>query len=291
MAGHDGERALVLGGGGVAGVAWEIGLLSGLAARGVDLGSADLVVGTSAGSIVGALLRTGEDPEQLYAAQLAPVPAAEPAVRFDGAAFMASFARVLAGATGQQDARARIGSLALQAGTAPEDDRRGIIAARLGGDRSWPAARLVVTVVDAADGEFRAIDAESGVGLVDAVAASCAVPGVWPTVTIDGRRYMDGGMRSPTNADLATGHRRVLVVAPVPGMPGSPLGPGLDQELEELRGGGAQVHVVTADEAALRAFGTNPLDPATREPAARAGRDQATREVDAIRRFWADGTA
>ncbi|WP_214404184.1 patatin-like phospholipase family protein [Pseudonocardia lacus] len=286
MAVQDGERALVLGGGGVAGVAWEIGLLSGLAAQGVDLGAGELVVGTSAGSIVGALLRTGADPEELYAAQLAEVPATEPRVEFDGAAFMASFAEVLAGATGQQDARARVGSLALRAGTAPEGDRREIIAARLGGDRPWPAGRLVVTAVDAADGEFRAIDAASGVALVDAVAASCAVPGVWPTVTIDGHRYMDGGMRSPTNADLATGYARVLVVAPLQGMPGSPLGPGLDQEVATLRDAGAQVHVVTADEASLSAFGANPLDVATREPSARAGRDQASREVDAIRAFW-----
>jgi NTE family protein len=98
---------------------------------------------------------------------------------------------------------------------------------------------------------------------------------------------MDGGMRSPTNADLATGHGRVLVVAPVQGMPGSPMGPGLDQEVAALREGGAQVHVVTADEESLRAFGTNPLSPATREPAARAGRDQAAREVQEVRRFWA----
>jgi NTE family protein len=284
--GQDGKRALVLGGGGVAGVAWEIGLLSGLAAQGVDLGSADLVVGTSAGSIVGALLRSGEDLQGLHAAQLGPVPATEPAVQFDGAAFMASFAQALAGATGEQDARARVGSLALEAGTAPEGERRAIIAARLGGDPAWPAGRLVVTAVDAADGEFRAFDAESGVALVDAVAASCAVPVVWPTVTIDGHRYMDGGMRSPTNADIATGHGHVLVVAPVQGMPGSPMGPGLDQELAALREGGAQVHVITADEESLRAFGTNPLSPATREPAARAGRDQATREADALKQFW-----
>jgi NTE family protein len=286
VAGRDGERALVLGGGGVAGVAWEIGLLSGLAARGVDLGAADLVVGTSAGSIVGTLLRCGEDPEQLYAAQLGPVPATEPPVEFDGAAFMASFAEVLAGATGQQDARARVGGLALRAGTAPEGERRGIIAARLGGDRPWPAGRLVVTAVDTADGEFLPLDAGSGVALVDAVAASCAVPGVWPTVTVDGRRCMDGGMRSPTNADLAAGHARVLVVAPMQGMPGSPLGPSLAEEVELLRGRGAEVHVVTGDEAAVRAFGANPLDPATREPSARAGRAQADREAEAIRRFW-----
>jgi NTE family protein len=52
-------HALVLGGGGEAGVAWEIGLLAGLAQRGVDLRDADVVIGTSAGAIVGTLLLSG----------------------------------------------------------------------------------------------------------------------------------------------------------------------------------------------------------------------------------------
>jgi NTE family protein len=139
--------------------------------------------------------------------------------------------------------------------------------------------------VDAADGSFAAFEAGSGVALVDAVAASCAVPLVWPPITIGGRRYIDGGMRSVTNADLATGCDRVLVVAPfVP--PDSPLGPTLDQEVAGLRDGGARVEVVLADDAALQAFGTNPLDPATRAPSARAGRAQAARVLAAVRDLW-----
>ncbi|MGR7023146.1 patatin-like phospholipase family protein [Geodermatophilus sp. URMC 62] len=277
------SRALVLGGGGIAGIGWELGLLSGLAAAGVDVRDADLVVGTSAGSIVGTLLRTGADLEQAHTAQLGPVPATERAVDFDGAAFSATLAEVLAGATGEQDARARIGALALRARTMPESERRAVIGGRIGAPE-WPAARLVVTAIDTADGEFLAIDRDTGVPLLDAVAASCAVPGVYPPITIGDRRFMDGGLRTPTNADLAAGCDRVLVVAPVGGV-GGLLGPSLDEELATLRREG-QAHLVLADDAALAAFGTNPLDPATRGPAARAGRAQAERVAEEVRAFW-----
>ncbi len=221
---------------------------------------------------------------RLYESQLGPASAADPGVEFDGAAMMAAFGEALAGATGRQDARARIGALALRATTVPEGERRAIIRSRIR-ESDWPARKLVVTAVDTADGSFHALDAASGVPLVDAVAASCAVPGVWPPITVDGHRYMDGGMRSTTNADLAAGHDRVLVLAPMTGPAGSPLGPGLDEELEILRRHG-DVHVVRADEAATRAFGTNPLDPATREPSARAGRQQADAELAPLRAFW-----
>ena len=65
-------RALVLGGGGVAGIAWELGLLSGWAGEGVDVREADLVVGTSAGSVVGAQLRLDGDLQSLFERQLLP---------------------------------------------------------------------------------------------------------------------------------------------------------------------------------------------------------------------------
>lgn len=111
------------------------------------------------------------------------------------------------------------------------------------------------------------------------------MPGVWPPITIGERRYMDGGMRSVTNADLAEGYDQVLVVAPMSGFPNSPLGPTLDQETEQLATS-SKVHVVLGDEAAVAAFGTNPLDPATRVPSARAGRSQAGATLEAVRAFW-----
>jgi NTE family protein len=277
-------RALVLGGGGIAGIAWEIGLLAGLAEEGVDVRDADLVVGTSAGSIVGTLLRTGADLAELYERQLGPVPPTEKRTDFDATEMMTAIGAALAGVTDAQGARARVGALALQAATVPEEERRATIRARIG-EPAWPDRRLLVTAVDAHDGAFSAFDADSGVPLLDAVAASCAVPLVYPPITIGGRPYIDGGMRSIANADLAAGCDRVLVVAPFAGAPGSPLGPSLDDEVAGLREK-AEVHVVLADEVALRAFGTNPLDPATREPSAVAGRAQVPAVVEHLRTFW-----
>lgn len=277
-------RALVLGGGGVAGIAWELGLLSGWATEGVDVTSADLVVGTSAGSVVGAQLRLSGDVQGLYERQLVP-PVGELKVEFDGVSAMAAFADAMKDNTGEQDARARLGALALAVDAVPEAQRRAIIEGRIG-DPEWPTSQLVVTAVDTADGEFLPFDASSGVRLLDAVTASCAVPGVWPPVTVDGRRLMDGGMRSVTNADVAAGCEKVLVVTPTRGMPGGLLGPGLDREIEILEEKGAAVLVVTADEASLAAFGSNVLDPATREPSARAGRAQAAATVEEARAFW-----
>ena len=260
----DRQRALVLGGGGSTGNAWLIGVVAGLLDAGLDVTDADLIVGTSAGSVVGAQLRlSGDDLQGLYERQLLP-PVGELKVEFDGVSTMAAFAEAMKGNTGEQDARARLGALALTVDAVPEAQRRAIIEGRIG-DPEWPTPRLIITAVDTADGEFLPFDASSGVRLLDAVNASCAVPGVWPPVTVDGRRLMDGGMRSVTNADLAAGCEKVLVVTPTRGMPGGLLGPGLDREIEILEKE-SEVHVVTADDAALAAFGSNVLDPATREP-------------------------
>jgi len=272
------KRALVLGGGGVTGVAWEIGMLTGLAAAGVDLTGADVVIGTSAGSVVGALVTTGVDPQTMYADQLAP-PAAEIPARL-GPATILRWAWAAAGRRDEQRARARIGAMALAARTVPEADRRAVIAARLH-DATWPERRLLVTAVDARTGEFVVFDREQGVDLVDAVGASCAVPCVWPPVTIGGRRYVDGGVRSPVNADLAAGCDEVVILAPVTASfgPSTRIG-------RQIAGLGAQVVLIQPDKAAKQAFGRNVLDPARRAPAARAGHAQAAQEAARVTAAW-----
>ncbi|RLP98207.1 patatin-like phospholipase family protein [Micromonospora sp. CV4] len=276
------ERALVLGGGGVTGVAWELGLLAGLAVRGVPVADADLVVGTSAGSVVGAQVCSGVPLEQLYEAQLAP-PSGELAARL-GVAVLARM--VWAGARTRDPvrARARIGAMALAARTPSEASRRAVIEARLPTAR-WPERRLLVTAVDASSGEFVVFDGgDSAVSLVDAVGASCAVPGVWPPVTIGARRFVDGGMRSAVNADLAAGARRVLVIAPTSGAFG-PM-PRLAAQVAGLRAAGSRVAVVTPDAAARKAIGRNVLDPARRAGSARAGRAQAAVVADEVAALW-----
>ncbi|MET8250805.1 patatin-like phospholipase family protein [Micromonospora sp. NPDC005197] len=275
------RRALVLGGGGVTGVAWELGLLAGLAERGAALTEADLVVGTSAGSVVGAQVRSGVPLQRLYEEQLAP-PTGELAARLG---FLAVARLVWAGGR-TRDAvrsRARIGAMAVAARTPSEASRRAVIEARLPA-REWPARRLLVTAVDAASGEFVVFDGADGVSLVDAVGASCAVPGVWPPVTIGARRFVDGGMRSSVNADLAAGAQRVLVLAPTSAAFG-PM-PRLAAQVAELRAAGSQVVVVTPDAGARTAIGRNVLDPARRAGAARAGWAQAATVADEVMALW-----
>jgi NTE family protein len=282
------SRALVLGGGGVTGVAWEIGVLAGLAARGVQLSAADLLVGTSAGSVVGALLAWGAGPAQLYEEQLTPVAGAGQAGASTGVDTMrrrdmAIFGWAMLRHRDPDRARARIGRMALAAPTGPEARRREVIAARVP-SAQWPARPLLVTAVDAVTGEFAVFTAASEVSLVDAVGASCAVPGVWPPVTMAGRRWIDGGIRSPANADLAAGYERVVVLAPI--TRGLRAASAVATQAAGLTRAGRAVAVVSPDQAAKAAIGRNVLDPARRAPAARAGHAQAGAALDRIGTVW-----
>lgn len=284
------SRALVLGGGGVTGVAWELGMLAGLADHGVDLRDADLVIGTSAGSVVGALITSGTDLEELYASQLAPPEPERPARM--GIATILQWGLAAACSRSSEQMGARLGKMALARVTVSEAERRGVIAARLRG-HAWPQRALLVTAVDAESGEFAAFATGSQVGgiavtLVDAVAASCSVPGVWPPTTIGGRRWIDGGVRSATNANLAAGYQRVVVLAPI--ARGLRSATGAVAQVAALRkqvqGEQAQVALLTPDAAARRAIGRNLLDPAHRAPAAHAGRAQAGSAAAEVAQVW-----
>ncbi|WFR65884.1 patatin-like phospholipase family protein [Curtobacterium flaccumfaciens] len=281
-----GTRALVLGGGGVAGIAWELGVLSALQDAGVDLDAADLVVGTSAGSVVGTFVRYG-GVQQAYDQQHAPVPTTyEEPVPIDAEDFQQRIGAVLEGATSDQDARARLGLLAQRTTTGQTDDERAATFAETLPSTEWPARPLALTAIDATDGTFRVITAADDVPLPRAVAASCSVPLVWSPVGIEGRPYVDGGMRSATNADIAAGYERVLVVACGPEGP-SPLGPWLDVAVEGLRAAGTSVEVVIADSTSQQAFGADSLSLSTQAPAADAGRTQGAAVAEGIAAFWA----
>jgi NTE family protein len=278
-----GTKALVLGGGGVTGVAWELGVLQGLATAGVDVAAADLVVGTSAGALVGAHVACGVDLDELVDAQFAAARSGDGAgADVDMDQLVTAFLAAIDGAAGGQEIRARLGAMALAAETVPEEERIAVLSAVLPAT-DWPERRLLVTGVDAGNGDFVAWDRDSGVPLRLAVAASCAVPGVWPPVTIGGRRYMDGGVRTVTNVDLAAGHDVILVLAPIPG-PGL-ASPGVEQEAEPLRER-SRVLVVAPDAAAAAALGPNPLDASRRAEALQAGRQQGGTVADQVRPAW-----
>jgi NTE family protein len=277
-------RALVLGGGGVAGIAWETGLLLGLRDAGIDATDVDVVVGTSAGAAVAAQITSGMSLEELYDRQVsAEGTAHEVAAEFDAEALMAEFGRIVATAAPGVEMNRAIGEYARNASTVPEPVRREVIAARLPSPH-WPDRDLRITSVDAASGELRVFTAADGVDLVDAVAASCAVPGVWPPVTIGESRYVDGGMRSSSNTDLARDCREVLVVAPMAELP--MIDPEIAQAIDDVSRD-SWVVTIRADDASLLAMGANPLDPATARPSAQAGRKQAAAHVVSVAEMFA----
>src|SRR6202035_6179035 len=93
---------------------------------------------------------------------------------------------------------------------------RAVVAARLP-RHEWPARPMIVVAVDAHTGELSTFDRDSGVDLVDAITASTALPGLTATHSINGTRYINGGVRSAENADLAAGYANVVVLSPFGG--------------------------------------------------------------------------
>jgi NTE family protein len=233
-----------------------------------------VIIGTSAGANVAAEVGSGLPLEELFARQTDPArQSAEIFADMDLVKLGAQMGEYLAGASSPQEALQRIGAYALASQTVPEARRLAVIESRLPSPE-WPQRPIRLVAVDCATGQMRAFDAQSGVRLIDAVAASSAVPGIWPPVTIGGRRYMDGGVRSMDNADLAEGAARVTVVSPLGLDSAVPSPPPLLDAVARLREYGTQVIVIEPDQASADAIGINPLDPGTREPAARAGRAQ-----------------
>ena len=267
------RRGLVLGGGGLAAIAWETGYLTGLSAETIDVLDADVVVGTSAGATVAAQVTSGRPLMALYEDQLAPV-STEPRLPAEVGSLTDPVFEMLATA-GSPTTRAEVGRLAVAQDRVPEEVRRAIIAARLPSS-TWPQQTLRVTAVAADTGALVVFDRDAGVDLVDAVAASCAIPMIWPAVTIGGQRFVDGGIRSTTNKDVASDCDRVLVLEPFRMFESS--------DVHDLPG--QQVLVITPDTASTAAFGDDTLDPTVRPGSARAGFRQGRRDAVSVREFW-----
>jgi NTE family protein len=273
------SRTLVLGGGGVTGVAWELGVLEGLRRAGIDLAAADTVIGTSAGSVVGARLVLG-GLEQAYAGQLDP-PTGEIAAKL-GPTTLIRLTLLMAWRGDEAAKFKRIGKAARAAkAESTVEERMAVIKARIG-DPEWPGADLRITAIDIDSGRLEIFDRTSGVRLLEAVAASCAVPLVWPPVTINGVTYVDGGARSPANADLATGADIVVAIAPIPDALVKEHH--LDKQLE--RTGAGRTTVVKPDHEAVAAMGSNSLDPAYRAASAETGLRQGALVAEQVREVW-----
>ena len=292
-----GERALVLGGGGSTGNAWLIGVIAGLFDAGLDVTTADLTIGTSAGSTAAAQI-AGATPTELLAAILAAAPQQRtgPVGSDRGRAPIRPVAdhlertsRIIAAAEDAADMRRRMGAAALDMDAASDGSWqpqwRATVAARLPSQR-WPQRTVLITAVDAETGEPVVFDRHSGVDLADAVAASCAsgLP-----YRIGDSRYIDGGYRSNAeNADLAAGYARVLVLSPFGGRTRTPVdwGMHLATQVDELRARGSSVETIFPDSNSEHMFGANAMDPSLRPPAARAGYDQGRALAEQLTEFW-----
>jgi NTE family protein len=292
-----GARALVLGGGGSTGNAWLIGVIAGLFDAGLDVTTADLTIGTSAGSTAAAQI-AGATPTELLAAILAAAPQQRtgPVGSDRGrvpirpvADHMERISKIIASAEDAADMRRRMGAAALDMDAASDGfwqtQWRATVAARLPSQR-WPQRAVLITAVDAHTGEPVVFDRHSGVDLADAVAASCAsgLP-----YRIGDSRYIDGGYRSNAeNADLAAGYARVLVLSPFGGRTLTPLdwGMHLTTQVDELRARGSRVETIFPDSNYEHMFGANAMDLSLRPPAARAGYDQGRALAEQLTEFW-----
>lgn len=273
-----------------------IGVLAGLYDAGLDVTTADLTVGTSAGSTAAAQL-SGATPAELFAAILAapPQPPTGSAGSGDGRErvrptvdHLERTSRIIAGARDAADMRRRMGAAALElAGSSDPSWQarwRATVAARLT-SQHWPGRAVQITAVDADSGEPVVFDKHSGVDLADAVAASCASAFAY---RIGDHRYLDGGYRRNENADLAAGYGRVLVLSPFGGRTRTPLewGMQLARQVDELRAGGGRVETVFPDADSEHLFGANAMDLSLRPPAAQAGYDQGRRLAGPLTEFW-----
>ena len=283
------SRALVLGGGGSTGNAWLIGVLAGLVEAGVDLAGADLVVGTSAGATAAAQF-TNAAPVDLLAAVLSAPVIVQPRRRATApvADQLDRLRALIASASGPDDLRRRIGASALELDAASDGSWsarwRTTVAARLP-QQDWPGRAIVLTAVDARTGQAVLLDRHSGVDLADAVAASCASSLPY---RLGDRMLLDGAYRRGENADIATGHDRVLVLSPLGGRSLHPLAwrSHLAAQVEDLQAAGARVQTVVPDSASEHLFGAQGMDLSLRPAAARAGHAQGLAIARRVGELW-----
>jgi NTE family protein len=282
-------RALVLGGGGAVGVGWQTGLLTGLREAGVDLAGAEAVMGTSAGALVGELLSSGRDVTDALTSLAALGQSIDPGSLAAGDEAFLSARRQASLDTDPRQALRTIGRAAKEASTPAEDVYLGLFGTLDG--TAWPAG-FRCTAIDTDTGDLVVWDQGSGVPLLHAVAASCSVPMLFPTVTIKDRHYMDGGILSHLNATAAPPTDVLLVLSCHPlGAPGAGVDSALaasaatsEAELAQLRKT-RQLVAVEPDFGDIEAP-ANHMDPDFAIQAFQIGKRQAEREAAAIQAAW-----
>jgi len=267
-------RALVLGGGGPLGVGWQAGLLTSLISNGLTLEDADFVVGTSAGSIVGAQLMIGRPLVDL----VQPISETAP-WQTSGDNESPDLDEMMAGLD--------------PADATPEAEW--VAHFDFLGGANWPKA-FHCTAFSLDSGTAAVWDATSGIDLPRAIASSCTVPGLVSPVTINGESWIDGGARDALNADLAIGHDVVIaftcmVLEPPEGSTPELLAgllPGIRQRIADLRASGSEVCVVEPSQefAELSGWGGYLMDVGRTVAAFDAGLRQGEAELERTLRLW-----
>ncbi|MBD3941992.1 patatin-like phospholipase family protein [Microbacterium sp. NEAU-LLC] len=287
------SRALVLGGGGSSGNAWVLGVVAGLYAAGLDVTTVDVMIGTSSGSTTAVQLAR-VDPLELYAATIAPLPASAGDRRGGSGStrpvvnHLERTAAIIAESSDPADMRRRLGASSLELAAADPEWQprwRHIVAGRLP-DPRWPERPVQITAVDARTGDGVVFTRDSGVELVDAVAASTSSG---PAYRIGDGWYVDGGYRSNAeNADLATGYDRVLVLSPYGGRTRTPAEWRLDvgTQIEALRAAGSRAELIGPPAEHGELFGARGMDPTLRRPAAEVGHAQGFALVPLLADLW-----
>ena len=285
------SRALVLGGGGSTGNAWLIGIVAGLFEAGLDVTAPDVTIGTSAGATAAVQL-AGATTAELYALTTAPPPAGgRPAATASSRPtvnHLERTGRIIAESVDAADMRRRMGASSLELAAADpawQPRWRDIVAARLP-DARWPERAVRITALDARTGDGVVFDRDSGVELVDAVAASTSSAAAY---RIGDEWYIDGGYRTNAeNADLAAGCERVLVLSPFGGRTRTPAEWQLDlaTQVDSLRAGGSRVEAIGPLPEAEHLFGVRGMDPTLRPAAAEAGYEQGLALAVSLADLW-----
>ena len=246
------EKALVLGGGGITGIAWESGVLAGLIDSGVLVNHADKILGSSAGSYVGSILANGQNMKTYYE-QLANNRDNADNAQLDPSLFELWREAFVQGKTDEQVIGKYLGDIINKSpSTVSFEERERSVRKRIG-NVDW-TPQLEITAINAKTGTLESFNETSDISLIEAVMASGAVPGIWPHVDMLGASWIDGGMISSTNARLMANYKDIIILAPLDQKQG--LVPSVYEDVETLKTN-SNVTLITPDQDSRNIIGTN----------------------------------
>lgn len=278
------ERALVLGGGGITGIAWESGVLAALIENGMNISQIGKIFGTSAGAFVGAVLSNNQDMKSYYH-YLNENKDPNEQTKLKKEVYEMWRQAYIQGGNNQENIGRLLGEMIDQVQPVISmKERKKAIAKRLNGSK-W-TSQLVITAINARTGQLETINQQIGMDLIDSVAASEAVPGLWPHVTMNGKEYIDGGMVSSTNACLAKDFKQILIIAPLTQKIGK-LPNVFDDEI--TLSNTSDVYTITPDEFSKSIIGDNIYDASVIIEVGNAGYEQGKRlakEIKALMPEW-----